>query len=389
MASRKLVRDLLLSHNSNRKSLLLPFTSHQTSRLRLNSAEYCYYLRGFRQYNVLNEFSKKIKGEAERTRQKAEDLLSKQADEAEAAAKKVSYTVKEKISSATEEVKETFGIGKEDSSGSTGSSTKQGNGAKQGSHTSPNEEQNQQFGSSTSSKQEENQQFGSSNASDSLFGKFKSTISSPHVSAAFQKLKDAKLVNVVKRGYDIVKEELSTREEVVVVPSKQSWWSKTLDEIKDKVRAKFVKSFPRARKAWKSFTSSLGKLHKIHRSKAMKKTKKNLNTTPTKTTTSRCRRAPKFLVTKRSNHKKRLANIKGVIYGFKNKKPAPVYVDKLFKESSCELVDHLKPQIAHDPCNSDDDLWESLALASPLMHGIDERAEEFIARFRGELARNL
>ncbi|KAK7260945.1 hypothetical protein RIF29_27247 [Crotalaria pallida] len=277
MASRKLVRDLLLSNN-NRKSLLLPFTSHQASRLRLSSAEYYDYSGGFRGYKVLNEFSKKIKGEAERnpefeksvkefrekteelkekfqrTRQKAEDLLSKQADEAEAAAKKVSYTVKEKISSATEEVKETFGIGKEDSSGSTSSSTKQGNGAEQGSHTSPNEEQNQQYGSSTSSEQEQNQQFGSTNTSDSFFGKFKSTISSPHVSAAFQKIKDAKFVDVAKRGYDIVKEELSsnptrrkrvpfastgetsTRTELLVVPSKQSWWSKKFDEIKDKVR---------------------------------------------------------------------------------------------------------------------------------------------------------
>ncbi|OIW12140.1 hypothetical protein TanjilG_02361 [Lupinus angustifolius] len=127
-----------------------------------------------------------------------------------------------------------------DSPGSTGSSTKQGAGAKQGSHTSPEEEHNQ--------KSE------SSNASDSLFGKFKSTISSPHVSAAFQKLKEAKLVDVAKRGYGIVKEELSsnptrrkrvpftstgetsTRTELVIVHSKQSWWSKKFDEIKEKVR---------------------------------------------------------------------------------------------------------------------------------------------------------
>ncbi|CAL0317000.1 unnamed protein product [Lupinus luteus] len=253
MASRKLVCDFLL-----------PFTSpHKTLRLRLDSSEY-YYRSGIRRYNVLNEFSKKIKSEAdrnlefdksmkefrekteelkeklERTKQKAEELLSKQADEAEAAAKKVSHNVKQKISSATEEVKETFGIGKQDSPGSTGSSTKQGAGAKQGNHASPEEEHNP--------KSE------SSNASDSLFSKFKSTISSPHVSAAFQKLKEAKLVDVAKRGYGIVKEELSsnptrrrrvpftssgetsTRTELVVVHSKQSWWSKKFDEIKEKVR---------------------------------------------------------------------------------------------------------------------------------------------------------
>ncbi|XP_061358577.1 mitochondrial import inner membrane translocase subunit TIM44-2 [Gastrolobium bilobum] len=267
MAARKLIRDFLLS----KRSLFLPSTSHQgwrTTRLSLVSGNRC---TSVARYSVFNEFSKKIKGEAvrnpefqqsvkelkekavelkgvkeelkEKTKQKTEKLY-KQVDEvwteAEAAAKKVSYNVKEKISAATEEVKETFGIGKQDSSGSTDSSTKQGADAKQGSKTSPEEEQNQQFGSS--------------NAADSLFGKFKSTISSPNVSAAFEKLRDAKLVNVAKKGYDIVKEELSsnptkrrripftssgetsTRTELVVVPSKQSWWSKKFDEFREKVK---------------------------------------------------------------------------------------------------------------------------------------------------------
>ncbi|TKY49923.1 Mitochondrial import inner membrane translocase subunit TIM44-2 [Spatholobus suberectus] len=264
MATRKLIRDLLLS----KRSLLLPPPRHQgwnrSRRLPL-------VWEDRRRYSVFNEFSKKIKGEAvrnpefqqsvkelkekadelkgvkeelkERTKQKTEQLY-KQVDEvwteAEAAAKKVSYNVKEKISAATEEVKETFGIGNQDSSASTDSSTKQGADANGGNQTSPEEEQNQQSGSS--------------NAADSLFGKFKSTISSPNVSAAFQKLKDAKLVNITKKGYDIVKEELSstptkrkrvpftssgetsTRTELVVMPSKQSWWSKKFDEFRDKVK---------------------------------------------------------------------------------------------------------------------------------------------------------
>lgn len=130
-------------------------------------------------------------------------------------------------------------MGKQDSSGSTDSSTKQGADANAGNQTSSSEEQNQQSASS--------------NASDSLFGKFKSTISSPNVSAAFQKLKDAKIVDITKKGYDIVKEELSstpakrkrvpspssgetsTRTELVVMPSKQSWWSKKFDEFREKV----------------------------------------------------------------------------------------------------------------------------------------------------------
>lgn len=167
---------------------------------------------------------------------------------------------------------------------------------------------------------------------------------------------------------------------------------------------------PHARKAWKSITYKLGKLHKTRRSKAMKRARKHPNTPTIKTT-----RSPKFLATRRSRHK-RLANIRSAIFGF-YKKPAPIYIDKLFKEPSYDLVDHLKPQIAHNPrientaklpyqveeevggttrskggglddipCNSSDDTWESLALASPLMHGIDERAEEFIARFRRDLA---
>ncbi|KAK7336868.1 hypothetical protein VNO77_17418 [Canavalia gladiata] len=165
---------------------------------------------------------------------------------------------------------------------------------------------------------------------------------------------------------------------------------------------------PPARKAWKSLTSTLGKLHKIRSSKAMKKPRKH----PTKTITKTATRAPpKFLATKRFR-RKRLGRVTSFIYGF-HKKPKPVYIDKLFKEPSCDLVEHLKPQIAQKPritkiaklpyqpreevagtskeggsgkpCTSDD-MWESLALASPLMHGIDQRAEEFIARFREEMA---
>lgn len=39
----------------------------------------------------------------------------------------------------------------------------------------------------------------------------------------------------------------------------------------------------------------------------------------------------------------------------------------------------------NDKISAADDMWESLALASPLMHGINERAEEFITRIRGEM----
>ncbi|XP_054803126.1 mitochondrial import inner membrane translocase subunit TIM44-2-like [Prosopis cineraria] len=266
MAGRKLVRDLLLS----KRSLFVQLTSRQASstRLRLLTADRCSSLRG---YGVFNEFSKKLKGEAdrnpefqqsvkelkdkaeelrgvkeglrERTKQKTEQLY-KQVDEvwtdAEAAAKKVSENVKEKISFATEEVKETFGIGKQDSLGSSGSLSEQDADAKQESQTS--------------SEDEKHQKSGSSNAADSFFGKFKSTISSPNVSVAFKKLKEAKIANLAKKGYDIVKEEISsnptkrthvpfkssgetsTRTELLVVPSQQSWWAKKFGQFKEKVK---------------------------------------------------------------------------------------------------------------------------------------------------------
>ncbi|XP_061341708.1 uncharacterized protein LOC133288034 [Gastrolobium bilobum] len=167
--------------------------------------------------------------------------------------------------------------------------------------------------------------------------------------------------------------------------------------------------FPHARKAWKSLTSTLGKLRKIRRSKAMKKQRKHLNNNTSQTTKA----PPKFLATKRFRHK-RLATVTSVIYGFR-KKPAPVYIDKLFKEPSFDLVENMKPQKvlkprtektaklpyqsreeeeggtsmegASDKPSTSDDMWESLAaVASPLMQGIDERAEEFIARFREQMA---
>jgi import inner membrane translocase subunit TIM44 len=131
------------------------------------------------------------------------------------------------------------GIGKQDTSGSNDSSTKQDTDAKQGSQTSPEEEKNQESASG--------------NASESLFGKFKSSFSSPRVSSSFQKLKDAKIVDITKKGYGILKEELSSnspkrqrvrftpsgetsaKTDLVVTPSNQSRWSKKFDEIRDKV----------------------------------------------------------------------------------------------------------------------------------------------------------
>jgi hypothetical protein len=159
---------------------------------------------------------------------------------------------------------------------------------------------------------------------------------------------------------------------------------------------------PPARTVWKSLTSKLqSKLHKLQGSKAIKKPRNRLKKTIGGGVW------PSLLSGQRFKRKKRLA-----IHSYRQqyvfeKKTASVYVDKLFKEpaqveqcpprtkSSIKLLDQQAGgSLAEKPLSADD-MWESLALASPLMRGVDERADEFIARFRAEmevqetLARNL
>ncbi|PPR93621.1 hypothetical protein GOBAR_AA27059 [Gossypium barbadense] len=300
MASRKLVRDFLIA----RQPLFQRLTSQQGSNVRLRLLSGKGYSRN-RQFSVFNEFSKKIKGEANRNqdfKQSVEELKGKaeelkvsivrvnrlrhtlvcqgdwpdmvkwrmqneadnraalQTDTMEASilgvgfhfapsTKKlgkfvfVSANVKEKISAAKEEVKGTFGIGKEEFSQSD-TSAQQGADAKDE--------------GTTSSKEQNDQQPGTSDATETVFGKFKSRMSSPKVSSAFQKLKEAKVVDLAKKGYDIVKDELSgnpskrkhleytpppsstgersTRTDIVVLPSKQSPWSKKWEAFKEKMQ---------------------------------------------------------------------------------------------------------------------------------------------------------
>ncbi|GMI85746.1 translocase inner membrane subunit 44-2 [Hibiscus trionum] len=263
MASRKLVRDFFIA----RHPLTQRLSSQQGSNVRLRLLSGNGYSSN-RQFSVFKEFSKKIKGEASRNSEfqqsveqlkgKAEELkvrtkqtteqLYKQVDgawtEAEATAKKVSVNMKEKISAAKEEVKESFGIGKEESSQSTSTSAQHG--------ADVNNE------GKASSKEENSQQSGSGDTAETVFGKIKSRISSPKVSLAFQTLKEAKVVDLAKKGYDIFKDELSgnpskrkhleytappsstgersTRTDIVVLPSKQSRWSKKWEALKEKMQ---------------------------------------------------------------------------------------------------------------------------------------------------------
>ncbi|XP_044491811.1 mitochondrial import inner membrane translocase subunit TIM44-2-like [Mangifera indica] len=259
MASRKLVRDLLLS----RRPLFCQLTSEQGSSARhllLDSYRYS----SNRRFSVFNEFSKKVKGEVERhpefhqsvkeLKEKAEELkgvkdelkvrtkqtteqLYKHVDgawtEAESTVKKVSANMKEKISAATEEVKETFQKGSF--------------------HTSSRSSDDAKDGFKAASGEEKHDNSGSGNNAETFYGKFKSSFSSPKVTMAFQKLKEAKVVNLVKKGYDIVKDELSgnpskrkhlehtappswkgersTRTDLVIAPTRQSMWSKVKEKM--------------------------------------------------------------------------------------------------------------------------------------------------------------
>ncbi|XP_022994020.1 mitochondrial import inner membrane translocase subunit TIM44-2-like [Cucurbita maxima] len=270
MAGRKLVRDLFLS----RQSLFYQLTSQESSCTRSQLLLPNGYSIN-RRFSVFNEFSKKVKGEANKNpefqqsvkewKEKAEELkgvkedlkvrtkqtteqLYKQVDgawsEAEATARKVSTDVKEKISAATEEVKEAFGFSHKKSSGSTRSSTDPGADAKKHGNEAPSEEAKDQHPGSTGS-------------SETVSGKFKSSIPSTGISSAFERLKSTKLIDLTKKGYEIVKDELSgkphkkkhleyepstspkversTRTDVVVLPSKQSHWSKKWEALKAKM----------------------------------------------------------------------------------------------------------------------------------------------------------
>lgn len=108
-------------------------------------------------------------------------------------------------------------------------------------------------GSQTSSEEAKNEQSGSNNKTNTFYGKFKSTITSPKVTMAFQKLKEAKVVDIGKKVYGAVKDEItgneskrkyleynpppswtgerSTRTDLVVAPAKQSMWSKLREKV--------------------------------------------------------------------------------------------------------------------------------------------------------------
>ncbi|PIN00831.1 hypothetical protein CDL12_26663 [Handroanthus impetiginosus] len=156
------------------------------------------------------------------------------------------------------------------------------------------------------------------------------------------------------------------------------------------------------RKVWKEFKNKLPlKLPIPNRSKAINKLK---NRTPKKLTWRSLSIQPKKFKNKSKPHKR----------------PPYVFVDHLFIEPAISVVkESVNPPVvaavaeeeSHNkekPCSSGnlkkigdcdaqenvssdekmisaDEMWESMVMASPQMQGINERAEEFIARVRAEM----
>ncbi|KAL3359241.1 hypothetical protein AABB24_016014 [Solanum stoloniferum] len=170
------------------------------------------------------------------------------------------------------------------------------------------------------------------------------------------------------------------------------------------------------RKMWKFFSTKLQiNFHKVlNRSKVIKKSKN-----PNPLCIKKLAPSPAFRVqfkTKRSNNKFKYKSKFRPTLKFQ-KKSAPVYIDQLFIENISDSVvknnfgqtsmittkkkEHKQvciteteqDEIIHEGESSssssvtNDELWESLTLASPQLHCINERAEEFIAKFRADMLR--
>nr|CAB3476586.1 unnamed protein product [Digitaria exilis] len=221
-----------------------------------------------RNLSVFNEFSKQLKGEVKsnpefqktikefgeklgvvkddlkvRTKKTTETIYKSVDDvwsEAEETSKKVTANIKEKVFAAKEEVKESFGIGKEEATS-----------FKDGSPGASEREKTEASSHSDGTSED-------ATSSHTLFTKLKSTISSasPVVSGAFAKLKDTRVSTLAKQGYEIVKDELSTtssrkkkhqaryasakveksaRTDLVIMPTKKSVLGEKWESFKNKV----------------------------------------------------------------------------------------------------------------------------------------------------------
>ncbi|GLU03632.1 hypothetical protein SLE2022_208210 [Rubroshorea leprosula] len=255
MAGRKLVRDLLLA--TRPRSLHLASQQASNGRLRLISVN---GYSGNRLFSVFNEFSQKVQGEAKSNaefqksvkefKEKAEELKGMK-EELKVRTKQTTEQLYKRVDgvwsdaeATAKKVQETFGIGKQESSEYSGAASENGSG------TSTQNGGKASFGAG----EKEHNESGSTDTAETLFGKIKMGISSPKV---FQRLREAKVIDIAKKGYDIVKDELSstpskrkhleytpspsmgersTRTDIVILPSQQSRLGKKWEAFKEKMQ---------------------------------------------------------------------------------------------------------------------------------------------------------
>ncbi|CAI9781267.1 unnamed protein product [Fraxinus pennsylvanica] len=162
------------------------------------------------------------------------------------------------------------------------------------------------------------------------------------------------------------------------------------------------------RKVWKVLTSKFQL--RLHKSKAIKKQK----TRPRKASKKLSWLKPTFSIQRKKFKRKKPATLGYQCHSLCHLQQitTPVYVDKLFiepvsvfkeqevdessenkekcsssslKKSGVSDYNQKSNNLTEEDKHTADDMWESLVLASPQMEGINERAEEFIAKFRADM----
>ncbi|KAI3772993.1 hypothetical protein L6452_04189 [Arctium lappa] len=151
---------------------------------------------------------------------------------------------------------------------------------------------------------------------------------------------------------------------------------------------KNFKSLLAAKKVLRLLVTKL-RLHKLQRSSKLtgntrRKIKKHPITTATKGGGTRW-----LSLSFQSRFKRKRRDVRR----YPRKRTMPVYVDHLFLETKKVEVPVVAERIGGNAVEGTskggggvaDEMWESLAMGTPQMDGINERAEEFISRFRADL----
>ncbi|KAK1420558.1 hypothetical protein QVD17_22250 [Tagetes erecta] len=144
----------------------------------------------------------------------------------------------------------------------------------------------------------------------------------------------------------------------------------------------YLKNFKKllaAKKVLRLFTTKL-RLNKLQRSKTVSRKIK-------KRPTSTIKGGGSWLsLSFQSKFKRKRKDI----HRYPRKKTKPVYVDQLFldtKHAEVPVMERIETTVAGTSVKGGvaDEMWESLVMGSSQMDGINERAEEFISRFRADL----